>query len=628
MIGLRIGTAELAEIEAGAPAVVMAPGHLLPHAPPLVPLVLKDGVLARPGAAPSRAVPLPATVTLLALVGPEREAEALRPLLPAGLPVLPDAAALLGALAAALRRQAEARLALAGERDRLKRALGTLAEPRPSLALDLAPGGGLVPPGLSQPLGRPAEGLCAIGLHVARASPIGLKITLLAEDRVLARWRVPAEALAPGWLTLHLPEPAPPGPALAVVEIQAEAGQAAPALLSAVSDRPGASLALRAWTAPAGWAVLPRHLDWSACDAPRPVLPLALPAALLAEASIEGARAELVAAGGEEPRLLLDLAPGAEASIRLPPIPIGPADLLRARLALRGRIGDAVEAAFTIETAPGLRVESGWRNTDAAGGLAVHLPLPPGAMARLDVTLRNPGPAPAVVELTGLALQAGAAGEWLAAPPGPMAARPARVADSAPRAAIAMPIAPGPEVAGWRASPPAPPLAIAQPGGTRPAALPDPALRLPSGTSFQGFKLTQHLANQDGSYRHLDVTVSGLLAGGGLWRQVRLKLFERRGAIGLEFRDMAGWPPVFDAWPGSGKDQYGPFWRLEAGMAATGLGQLATAHDRALIAALAEVLPDLAARAAAAAGLSAPEGEAWRSRALALSEAVAGAGAG
>jgi hypothetical protein len=630
MIGLSIGTAELAEIEAGAPAVVMAPGHLLPHAPPLVPLVLKDGVLARPGAAPSRTVPLPASVRLLALVGPEREAEALRPLLPACLPVLPDATALLGALAATLRHQAEARLALAGERDRLKRALGTLTEPRPNLVLDLAPGGGSVPPGLSQPLGRPAEGLCAIALHVARPSPIGLKITLLAEDRVLARWRVPAEALAPGWLTLHLPEPAPPGPAPAVVEIQAEAGADAPTLLSAVSDRPGASLALRAWTAPEGWAVLPRHLEWSACDAPRPALPLALPAALLAEASIEGAHTELVAAGGEEPRLLLDLVPGAEARIRLPPIPTGPTDLLRARLALRGRIGEAVEAAFTVETAPGLRVESGWRNTDAAGGLAVHLPLPPGAMARLDVTLRNRGTAPAVVEFTGLALQAGAAGEWLAAPPGPMAARRASVADSAPRAAVAMPIGPGPEVAGWHGSPPAPPLAIAQPGGieTRPAALPAPALRLPSGTSFQGFKLTQHLVNQDGSYRHLDLTVSGLLAGGGLWRQVRLKLFERRGAIGLEFRDMAGWPPVFDAWPGSEKDQYGPFWRLEAGMAKTGIGQLATAHDGALIRALAEVLPDLAARAAASAGLSAPEGEAWRSRALGLSEAVAGAGGG
>ena len=126
--------------------------------------------------------------------------------------------------------------------------------------------------------------------------------------------------------------------------------------------------------------------------------------------------------------------------------------------------------------------------------------------------------------------------------------------------------------------------------------------------------------NQDGSYRHLDVTVSGLLAGGGLWRQVRLKLFDRRGGIGLEFRDMTGWPPVFDTWPGSAKDQYGPFWRLEA---AAGLRQLATARDRALIAALAEVLPDLAARATATAGLAAPEAEAWRDRARGFCAALA-----
>lgn len=634
MIGLRIGVAELAEMEAGAPAVVMVPGHLLPHAPPLLPLVLRDGVLARPGAAPSRTVPLPAAVTLLALIGPEQEAEALRPLLPAGLPVLPDAAALLGALAAALRDEAEARLALAGERDRLKRALGRLTEPRPSLVLDLPPGGGRAAPSLFQPLGRPAEGLSAIALHLARPSSIGLKVALLAEGRVLARWRVPAEALAPGWLTLHLPEPAPPGPAMATLDIQAEAGEGETALLSTVSDRPGAALALRAWTAPDGWAVLPRHVDWAACDTQHLAQPLALPASLLAEASIEGAEAALVAAGDEEPRLLLDLAPGAEARIRLPPIPVGPADLLRARLVLRGRIGDALAAAFTVETGPGLSVGTGWRETDGAGCLVVHLPLPPGPMARLEVTLRHPGQAPVVVEFAGLALQAGAAGDRLVPPPGPVEPRRAGVAGGMPAASIPLPIGTGIEVSGWPGAPPAPPLALAQPGGgagpaARPAPTrPAPALRLPSGTSFQGFKLTQHLVNQDGSYRHLDVTISGLLAGGGLWRQVRLKLFERRGAIGLEFRQMAGWPPVFDAWPGSETDQYGPFWRLEAQTAERGLGQLATPHDRALIGALAEVLPDLAMRAADAANLPAPDPEAWRARALALGAALEGGGAG
>jgi hypothetical protein len=61
-------------------------------------------------------------------------------------------------------------------------------------------------------------------------------------------------------------------------------------------------------------------------------------------------------------------------------------------------------------------------------------------------------------------------------------------------------------------------------------------------------------------------------------------------------------------------------------MAKTSLGQLATPHDRALIDAVAEVLPDLAARAAAAAGLPAPDAAAWRARALTLSTAVAGGG--
>lgn len=639
MIGLRIGAAELAEIEAGAPAVVLAPGRLLPHAPPLVPLALKDGVLARPGAGAAPHVPLPVAVKLLAVIGTEREAEPMLPLLPPGIPVLPDAAALLGGLAGALKAATLAVAPLAAERDALKRALGTLAPPRPRLVMDLAPAEARVPPSISQPLGRPAEGLSAIALHVAQGSAVGLKVGLLAAGRVVACWRVPADALQPGWLTLDLPEPMPPGPAEAVLEIQAEPGRGEPAQLSAISIRPGSSLALRAWVAGPGWSVLPRHFDWAACDAPRPILPLALPAALLAAAVVEGATAELVAAGEQEPTLLLDLPAGGEATIRLPATPVGPADLLRARISLRGRPARPLPASFTVVTGPETSVATGWRSTDAGGYLAVNLPLPPGPMAELTAVLRNPNATAVVVEVTGLALQAGAAGERRAAPPVTEG-----MALGGPRALVAMPVAaappplppvlqagPGLEVVGWRQAPPAPRPAVAAPGGGAPPPVPaaapaapaPAAVSLPSGTAFQDFKVSQHLVNKDGSYRHLDVTMTGLVAGGGLWRQVRLKLFDRRGTIGLEFREMAGWPQMFDTWPGAQRDNYGPFWRLETDTVEEGLDRLSSAHDRALIAALLEVLPDLASRAAAASGLGAEDASAWAGRARDLAAAVA-----
>ena len=87
MIGLRIGAAELAEIEAGAPCIVLAPGLLLPHTPPLVPLVLRDGTLLRPGAHGTRLLPLPGWVRPLALVASDTTAGPLRPLLPPWSPI-------------------------------------------------------------------------------------------------------------------------------------------------------------------------------------------------------------------------------------------------------------------------------------------------------------------------------------------------------------------------------------------------------------------------------------------------------------------------------------------------------------------------------------------------------------
>jgi hypothetical protein len=131
--------------------------------------------------------------------------------------------------------------------------------------------------------------------------------------------------------------------------------------------------------------------------------------------------------------------------------------------------------------------------------------------------------------------------------------------------------------------------------------------------------------NGDQTYRHLEIGVSGLVSGGEHWRQLRVKLFARRTVLGLEFRDMKGWPAIFDIWPGKARDPHGPFWRLETEETATALEHLGTMHDRAFVSALIEVLPELAVRGAEAAALPEPECEGWASRARALAAAVASA---
>jgi hypothetical protein len=627
MIGLRIGAAELAEIEAGAPAVVLAPGATLPSGTGLLPLELDEGTLRRAGAEPGPTAAVPPGLGLLALFAPDPAAGArLAPLLPAGLPWLRTSSELIGLLSAALRDAMTARLATEAERDRLRRALAALPPPRSRQVLDLPPGPAepLALP-LIQPLGRAAEGLCSVALHLAEAGEAMLRVRLLAGARVLGSWRIPPASLAPGWLELDLPEPAPNGAEEAVLELAADPGPGAPARLSAAAD--GAGPALRAWDAARGWSVLPQHFDWAATGMPRlaPGIPLPLPAALLAGAEAEGTALELVGAGEEPPRLLLELPPGATATLRLPPLAPGPADLLRLTLAQRGGQQGGLSAEVTLEGHGAEPVCSGWREMPAGGELRIALPLPAVPMVAARLALRQAGPVPLRLELASVALMSGVAGEPRR-PPAEMLA--AGTPGGPRRMAVAVP-GDGGAAAPMRAGPPAPRFAVAGPGGVPAELAPSPAaghaggVGMPGGTSYQEFRLIQHLANKDGSYRHLDLGVSGLVSGGGLWRQLRLKLFERRGVVGLEFRDMKGWPPMFDIWPGGRTDNYGPFWRLETVATARDLASLVTPHDRALIAAVLEVLPELAGRAAGGAKLTPEEVAAWTGDASRLADAVA-----
>ncbi|MDP3418672.1 hypothetical protein, partial [Falsiroseomonas sp.] len=150
----------------------------------------------------------------------------------------------------------------------------------------------------------------------------------------------------------------------------------------------------------------------------------------------------------------------------------------------------------------------------------------------------------------------------------------------------------------------------------------------PGGADFQDVKLHQHTTNADGSYRHIELGLTGLVSASGVWREVRLKLFDRRGTIGLEFRRIKGWPQMFEAWPKGGSDQFGPYWRLETAATGPALASLTSTQDRAMLAALLELLPSLARRGARVAGLPAEEQEAWADRGRTLLAAVDAARAG
>lgn len=582
MTGLRIAAEALAAIEAGAPAIVLGPGMAPPPAP-ILGLELRDGVLIRPGQPAARQLPLPGWARLHALLATAADAARLLPLLPAGLPVADDGAALAGLFAGALGRAQRAAEEAAAERDLLRRALGG-AEPRARRVIDLPPGHGAIAPPFALALGRPAEGLCGIELHLAYPGRGPLAVRLLAGDRLLGRWTVPEAALAAGWLALDLPEPAPPGPAEARIEIEAEGGD--PPVLSLAGEAP----ALRANLAPPGWSVLPRHFDWTSRGSRLPAQAMPLPATILEAAEVRGADATLVGLGEQAPRLMLELAPGAEASVRLPPLPAAPADLLRVRLVLRQ--GAGVEASLGLDGAAGAP-----RPLDPEAGF--DLPLAGAATPVVMLLLRHGGAGPAVVELASIALQVGADGEPRRLPVLPLAGLPPALPLRAGRAGPAPPAAPA---AARRADAPAP---------------------LAAPVSFADLRLHQHLVGADGGYRHLDVGLSALGAGGALWRQARFKLFDRRGIVGLEFREATGWPAMFEAWPRGGSDQFGPFWRLETEGTAAALGALATGRDRALVAAVMEALPGVAFRAAAQAGLGGAETEAWVERARRLSEALA-----
>ncbi len=353
-----------------------------------------DWVLHAEGSAPGEAVPLRAApgglLGVLAAAPPAWLA--LWPAEPP--PVLPEAAPLLAAaLADSEARNASLRaqlLALRAEHEDARTAMagwlrsaGQAPPGAPRLVHDepavpappLAPGTHR----WARSLPASADAATALALHLPAAAcgpGTMLRVRLLGaeSERVAGAWIVPGPALAPGWLTLDLPLPAPPWGETARVEIAAHV---------ATGDTLAISPALRLLASPGG---------------PRFVLsPFHDPSAEGLRLAPAGVRLGLPdAVWGEAPRVAA-LQPGGSAELMLPAVPLGGFDALHVTLAIAG--STSLQAALWCG-----RNGTAWRDAAPDGTLDITLPVGVAASAPVRLLLRAPGTLGARVEWRGLSV--------------------------------------------------------------------------------------------------------------------------------------------------------------------------------------------------------------------------------
>ncbi|WP_159997722.1 DUF6212 domain-containing protein [Roseomonas sp. 18066] len=170
------------------------------------------------------------------------------------------------------------------------------------------------------------------------------------------------------------------------------------------------------------------------------------------------------------------------------------------------------------------------------------------------------------------------------------------------------------------AAPPPEPLPAAT-GGLQPAADRDALPGAPP--TVEKLLLNQHFAGT-GDYRHLDVTLLELAAGGARWPLVRLKLGRTSRGESLEFRQSQGWPHAFARWKSTGEDKFGPFARLAAANLADYHSSLDDPADRALLTALLAALPAMMVEAGHAAGFDAATIADWQEAARRLTALLPG----
>jgi hypothetical protein len=140
-------------------------------------------------------------------------------------------------------------------------------------------------------------------------------------------------------------------------------------------------------------------------------------------------------------------------------------------------------------------------------------------------------------------------------------------------------------------------------------------------------QLAQH--SSEDRFRHLDIVALAVSAGPDSWPRLKFKLVRNAKGTLLEFRQGAGWPAMFHAWPSAESDRFGPVLRLiddeslPAAIAAWG-----EPEDRKLLGVLSALLPSLVRRALGQVEPPPAEREEWISAAAAMSEHLTAALAG
>ncbi|WP_431267561.1 hypothetical protein [Dankookia sp. P2] len=126
-----------------------------------------------------------------------------------------------------------------------------------------------------------------------------------------------------------------------------------------------------------------------------------------------------------------------------------------------------------------------------------------------------------------------------------------------------------------------------------------------------------------GSYRHIDLLIEGVRAGGHAWPRLRCKLAVNGSVPSLEFRLRPDWPVLFETWPPGPSDAAGPYMQLtEAALAGGFAATLASERDRATLATILRLLPAVVTTAARDATTDPEEYERWIASARQLAAAV------
>jgi hypothetical protein len=140
----------------------------------------------------------------------------------------------------------------------------------------------------------------------------------------------------------------------------------------------------------------------------------------------------------------------------------------------------------------------------------------------------------------------------------------------------------------------------------------------------EAVQLAQHSSTD--RFRHLDIVALSVRAGADSWPRLKFKLVRNAKGTLLEFRQGAGWPAMFHAWPSADSDRFGPVLRLvdDESLSAT-IAAWREPQDMKLLGALSALLPSAVRMAVGQTELPSTERDEWISAAAAMSEHLAAA---